>query len=357
MLPDQKVEVTWVHRTKKYYEGKGYIYTKQFDKFMADVKDLQFNSHVIVQVQCDYCGKLHPKKYQKYNEGHININKDCCFDCSSEKNKEVNLLLYNVENQFQRQEVKEKSILTLQAHYGIEGIINVQQIPEIKEKTKQTFIDRFGVDNPTKNIGVLEKRVNTLLDRFGVTSPSKNPIVMKKVRLTMMERYGVEHSMQDADMMQRAMITRMKNMYESGTNVSSKQQRYICNILLGKLNYPETMFPLDIAFPESKIYIEYDGSGHDLSIKLNNITQEEFDKKEIKRYYFLKNKNWKMIRIISGKDWIPSDDIITYMFKFAREYLNTGHSWIKFNIDNNTVENNKGVENFDFGELRILKSI
>jgi len=62
-----------------------------------------------------------------------------------------------------------------------------------------------------------------------------------------------------------------------------------------------------------------------------------------------------MIRIISKKDWIPEDDILSYILKHAKDYLSSGHSWIKFDIDNNTVESSEGFKSFEYGKLRKLK--
>jgi hypothetical protein len=136
----------------------------------------------------------------------------------------------------------------------------------------------------------------------------------------------------------------------------SCQQFYIYNLLdNSKLNYNcENKF-LDIAFPNEKIYIEYDGSGHNLGVLKNEMSQSEFNLKEIKRYYIVKDAGWKMIRIISVKDKLPADKIILQMISEAKEYLNTGHSWIKFDIDNNKVINSQGEFDYDFGELRKIK--
>ena len=44
------------------------------------------------------------------------------------------------------------------------------------------------------------------------------------------------------------------------------------------------------------------------------------------------------------------------MIIYAKKYINTGHSWIKFDIDNNVIINRLGVFYYDFGELRKIKS-
>ena len=59
---------------------------------------------------------------------------------------------------------------------------------------------------------------------------------------------------------------------------TSKQQLYIHSLLGGELNYCTGKCFLDIAFLDEKIYLEYDGGGHDLSVKLGNMSKEEFER-------------------------------------------------------------------------------
>jgi hypothetical protein len=67
---------------------------------------------------------------------------------------------------------------------------------------------------------------------------------------------------------------------------------------------------LDIAFPEDKIYVEYNGGGHNLGVKIGNISEKEFKTKEIKRYKYLKSLGWKQIEINSPNDYLPEDEEI-----------------------------------------------
>ena len=50
--------------------------------------------------------------------------------------------------------------------------------------------------------------------------------------------------------------------FPTGTVVASYQQRYLHRLLGGEMNYSIDWSFLDIAYPERKVYIEYDGSGH-----------------------------------------------------------------------------------------------
>ena len=52
-LITKTVIVKWNSKIKKYYESKGYIYTKMGDEFEVKIKDLAKGSHALVNVKCD----------------------------------------------------------------------------------------------------------------------------------------------------------------------------------------------------------------------------------------------------------------------------------------------------------------
>ena len=141
---------------------------------------------------------------------------------------------------------------------------------------------------------------------------------------------------------------------KNGSTPTSRQQIYLHNLLGGELNFATKISLLDIAFLDEKIYIEYDGGGHGLRVIFGKMTQEEFDKKEIRRYYYFKNKDWKMVRLISKNDLLPLDDKIVEIINLAKNYLNTGHSWIIFDIDNSKIICSEFKEKHDYGKLRCI---
>lgn len=83
---------------------------------------------------------------------------------------------------------------------------------------------------------------------------------------------------------------------------------------------------------------------------MGNITQEDMDKNEMKRFYMLKDLGWKMVRIISVKDKVPSREKLLEMIEIARIELDN-HSWIKFNLDNSTIETSDSFIKFNYGDL------
>ena len=295
MLLSKEVEVKIVGRNVKYYEEKGYKIPKYYNKkekkycfkngtiIRVNVKDLKENSHVDILVECDYCkNQYYVRKDAYFKQKENDINKDCCKKCTHVKNKELNLLRYGVENQYQR--------------------------PEIIEKIKNINIEKYGVNHPMKNKEIQIKSMQTMSRNNGVQT--------------------------------------------------SRQQLYLSKLLDWKLNYLDKTtkyYSLDMAIKEEKIFLEYDGSGHDLQVKFGNLTVEEFKQKEIIRCLILKREGWKEIRIKSLTDKIPSDSIIFNMIEYAKTYLNSGHSWIHFDIDKSIVKSNLFENHYDYGKLRKIK--
>jgi len=52
-----------------------------------------------------------------------------------------------------------------------------------------------------------------------------------------------------------------------------------------------------------------------------------------------------------------SDNILLNMLDYAKQYLSTGHSWIKFDIDNSKITTSQYETDYDFGELRKISKL
>lgn len=294
-----------------------------------------------------------------------------------EKSKKTTLNKYGKEHYTQTEEYIEKTINTNREKYGTDwanqnkeirakidqtnldryGYIYPNQSREVREKTEQTNLLRYGNKYAILNNDVQDKIKDTIKERFNVENVSQNDKIKKKKEQTFLKHYGVTHPMKDKKLAKKYQISRFKNMYKNGTAPCSTQQKYLYELLGGELNYPVDNCLLDIAFIDEKIYVEYDGSGHDLRVKFGSETQESFNKKNKKRSYFLSNRGWKEIRIISNKDLLPSDEKILEIIQFAKDYLNTDHHYIKFDIDNSKIKCSQFEKDYDFGELRIIKNI
>lgn len=154
-----------------------------------------------------------------------------------------------------------------------------------QEKMMKTSLRKYGNVCSLRNPDVLEKSKRTNQERLEVDFPFQNKSILSKCRETSIERYG--------------------EMFNSSS--ISKQQRQIHNVFGGKLNYSLFPYRLDILFEDEDIYFEYDGSGHFLSVKLGNESEEEFLYKETTREAFLYEKGYKQFRIKSETDIIPDD--------------------------------------------------
>lgn len=238
---------------------------------------------------------------------------------------------YGSESFFDTDDCKEKTKMTNLAKYGFE---NVMQCDEIKQKVEATMLEKYGVKNPFQSEEIKEKIKKTNLEKYGYENAGQSPIIREKMN---------------------------KTLYYNSTQKTSSQQRYIANLLNGILNYPLKKYSLDIYMPNEQIDVEIDFGGHDLNVKLGKTTQEEFNKHEMIREKIIRSQGIKIIRIISPKDKMPSDQKILQMYEFAKEYFNTGHTWINFYIEDGKYRNAENPSDsgafYDFGELRNGKNL
>lgn len=328
MLLTKEIEIRVTSHTIKHYRNLGYE-CNFGDIIIVKVEDLPPKSHAIVDVQCDYCGADLKKVYNKYVSQTDNGNLKCaCKNCIKYKAKETMQKLYGVDNIFQSENFKEDMKIYCLSTYGVE---NFHQVEDIKKKTVRTNIERYGVPTPMQNEQIKQKVWQTVYDRYGVQYPSQSA----KIREKTFESY-----------------------YKNGTQKVSIQQDYLHNLYGGELNYPISHYSADICLLDDKIDIEYDGGGHNLQVKIGNITDKDFLQKEIIRFNTIKTQGYKTIKIISSKDKLPSDEILIKMLFQAKEYFNTtNHTWVEYNIDTSLMRNAEYKEGvfFDYGELRSIK--
>lgn len=125
----------------------------------------------------------------------------------------------------------------------------------------------------------------------------------------------------------------------------STQQKYLHNLLGGELNYPCKKYFLDIAFPDDMIYIEYNGGAHDRKVKIGEMSEECFIKKETERNEFLYKLGWRKIEINSKNDYIAQDNIILNEIHKAKRSFNKGCFYYFINFNSKIMDEK-------FGKLR-----
>lgn len=366
MLLSKEVNVKIAKANIKYYKNLGYD-CKCRDIICVEVEQLPKYARTIINYQCDYCGIIIEQQYQTYRSKLDNnniIHKDACKKCAGIKRQESNLLVYGVSNCMQLPEIQEKFKNTMMKKYGYDnpkkvdsintkientnleryGTIHPMQNEEVKqrqintlidkygvssynktregkEKYKNTCLERYGVENSFQNEEFQKKQVNTCLEKYGVENVFQLEEIKNKSKQTMLNKYGVENPLQNDKIKEKAIKNRVITLYENNSTPTSKQQEYLHNLLGGILNYPEDRFNLDIAYPNDKIYIEYDGGGHDLAVKIGRITEKQLKQEDMKRYFILKKLGWKQICIKSPNDYLPSDEIIKEEIEKAKLWL------------------------------------
>ena len=336
MLPNQNVEVKIASRNHKHFKELGYeVYNGKILTVKAE--ELTKGSNIEVQVICDYCGKLFYKKYVSYLKANLknNLQKDACQDCRILKSQEVIELKYNNKSAWANKEVREKIKKTCKEKYGFE---NPAQAELIKEKIKNTNLERYGAENVFQVESIKNRQRETVLEKYGVTNVFMSEKIKEKIKNTNLKKYGVPNPMQHPKIKNKSIKKSRITKYKNNSQTASKNQRHIHDLVGGELNYVFDRLWLDIGFPEQKIYIEYDGSGHDLSVKYKKMTKKEFYNKEIKRYKFLKSRGWKEIRIISLRDSLPSDEKLLSYINHALSVLKSESSfWVKIDLDKNVL--------------------
>jgi len=388
IVENQKIEMRWNPKNIKWYEDKGYVYTKWKEPFLINVEDLPESSDRMVKFICDYCGIEFERKWAYYTRNikrSSTILKDSCDSeiCNKDKIKESNMINYGVVSTMQLEDIKDKIKETCLEKYGVERF---QQSEEFTEKYKKTCLEKYGVDNASKSNEVKnkikdvqfekygswysqteeyrDKYKNTCLERYGVESVFQNEEIHNKFQNTMIERYGVKTPLESKEILSKmnkdieekygvknisqiedVKFKKAETFYRNGTIATSNQQRYVWKIVGGELNYSNNTPSLDIGFPNEKLYIEVNGSGHDLPVKTGWMSREEFDNKERRRYYFLKNQGWNVIFINTPRDYLPMDEVIVSEINKAKEWFKIdgkGHSHYNINIGGVVNDTNYG---------------
>jgi hypothetical protein len=86
------------------------------------------------------------------------------------------------------------------------GVINNFQLENIKEKSKKTLFEKYGVENISTLEDTKKKKIKTCLKNHGVEHPGQSKNVKDLIKKTNIEKYGVENPMFDPEIAQRAAI-------------------------------------------------------------------------------------------------------------------------------------------------------
>jgi very-short-patch-repair endonuclease len=373
LIIPQNVFVKIGGKNKSYFISKGYNLDniKLGNLLEVNVLDLLPTSLTIVKCKCDYCGKEFENKFLYIS----NKEKLCCgLKCSHEKIKENFIKNHGVAHQMHLKETKDKIKKTCIEKYGVDnpckavevrkkmeqsclknlGVKYPSQSAKVKDKIKNTCIKNYGTDHISKSDIIKEKKKETTIKNYGVDNPWKAAEVKEKIKQTWIEKYGVDNPMKNEEIKKKSLSLGLPK----GKFPSSKQQRYLCKLLTGDLKNLNKFLNnciCDIMLKDKKIIIEYDGSGHWMQVNRGWTSLEEFNHKEILREKRILKCGYKIIRIISKKDLLPTKDEIIEIINILINKI-SNFNIIKLDIDNKIISyDNVRQENISFKNLNYLK--
>lgn len=400
MIPEKTIIKIKIAYQANYYKKLGYnaILGEELE---IETKDLPLGSHVEIPCICDYCGTTKMKPYKDYIESISSQGLYSCKDCKAIKTKVTNMERYGFPSPSCTDEVKEKIANTCMKKFGVKSATLAESVIE---KKKKTLLERYGVDHYAKTPEYKEKFANTMLKRYGVEHAAACPIFLEKMKKTTLERYGVECAAQCPEIKEKIKQTNLKKygveysplredfgdimrknalkkygvtstaqlpevrrktsmtLQQNQSVATSIQQKYLHQLYGGELNGVVSHFNCDIVFREDHLVLEYDGGGHFLQVEFGKMSEDEFIHKEISRSVYIKSEGYHIVRIISRKDYLPSDSTLLSMLSFAKQFFvnNPERTWLSFDIDNSCIYNayykeSEGGKPYDYGSLHKLK--
>ena len=173
--------------------------------------------------------------------------------------------------------------------------------------------------------------MKTSFIRYGNVCSLRNPVVEKKMFETNLNKYGCEFPLQNEEIRNKCRISSY-NSDKSKVVSTSRNQKHICELLNGKLNFNVGNYFIDMLIGEN-IACEYDGSGHFLKAKLGKASIKECIEYDKIRENYLISKGYKIVRFIHNGKKLPSDETITKIFNDCLEKLKN-EEIVRVNFDN-----------------------
>ena len=289
---EQKVRIKWNNANKKYYESKGYLFTKIGEEFNVPITELSTSSTVVVDVVCDYCGEIYHPTYKNYNVCHTKSNKDACKNCSYKKAKDTMIKRYGVSHYAKTEECKTKKAKHFMEVYGVS---NPSQLETVQSKKKQTNKDKFGTEWFVQSDGFKDM----CMEKYGVNNPMKDADIKLKASQTLLHNGTAPVSREELKL-----VSLLKEWYgEDLCSPCYNIGRFVCDCLLN--------------INGMKIDIEYDGAYWHKNRPRYDRARDEI----------IKNNGYKIIRILSnGK--MPTFQ----MMQEAIAYLSNNHNFSKIDL-------------------------
>lgn len=255
--------------------------------------------------------------YNKLNPISVNIRKDLNIEDEDEDEDEFDGDLAS--------EIKHK--LSYAMNYELLDIEYISEDKYYKEcdfcaKLVKTNFSSRGAVNQSSNI--FTQRYVDEEEEYPSTNDccdSQECIALKR-KLTTFIRYGTEYYSQSEEGRER-FTERFTNTGLPWKVPSSRQQDYLSILLGAELNVrvKEIKGFVDMIMVDEKIVIEYDGSGHFMGQHFGRYTYEEKLEEDHQRDLIVKSLGYKVIRIDSKNDYLPSDEEILNKINDIKSYF------------------------------------
>ena len=117
-------------------------------------------------------------------------NNDKASPIDSNKNKQIMLLRYGVENASQSSEIKHKKKKTSLKNYGVD---HPAKSDVVKQKVKQKSLEKYGVESPNSSKIVQDNKKKALLEKYGVDNIFQSDKVKELIKETNILKYGYDN--------------------------------------------------------------------------------------------------------------------------------------------------------------------
>ena len=212
MILNEEVKITINPSNLKYY-SKYYDNIKIKDILFVKVNELTKGSNTIIKVKCDECDFQKSILYKDYIRNGYKEGEWLCRMC---KTKKTNLEKYGIEYTTQRDDVKKKSLETLNEKYNVD---NISQLQETKDKIKETCIKKYNSETFLSSQYFKEKSKDTLLRKYNVTNISYLQKTKDKIKSTTYENYGVDNGF-------KTQICKDKNVEKVLNHINNKYKNH-----------------------------------------------------------------------------------------------------------------------------------
>jgi len=109
-------------------------------------------------------------------------------------------------------------------------------------------------------------------EKYGNICSLRNEEVLNKSKKKNLENLGVEYPFQNKNILKKC-VESFKASGGTRGKFISKPQIYLNDLFCGEIDCIEFPYRLDSFFEKERIYFEYDGSGHEMVVKMGKITK------------------------------------------------------------------------------------